>query len=67
MVSHAGTTMGLLRWALGIEVRAPDSFAIHLPNASLTTVAVRNDRHGRRRIFVRDIGDTGYLRTRTSV
>jgi broad specificity phosphatase PhoE len=66
VVSHAGTTMGLLRWALGIDARAPDSFGIHLPNASLTTVAVRTDRHGRRRIFVRDIGDTSYLRTRTS-
>ena len=67
MVSHAGTTIGLLRWALGIDERAPDSFAIHIPNASLTTVAVRLDRHGRRRIFVRDVGDTHYLRTRTSV
>jgi probable phosphoglycerate mutase len=67
VVSHAGTTLGLLRWALGIDWSAPDSFGIHLPNASLTTVAVRLDRYGRRRIFVRDIGDTSYLRTRTSV
>lgn len=67
VVSHAGTTLGLLRWAVGIDARAPDSFAFHLPNASLTSVAIRLDRHGRRRIFVRSVGETAYLRSPTSV
>jgi probable phosphoglycerate mutase len=67
VVSHAGTTLGLLRWALGIDVTAPDSFAIHVPNASLTTLHVRRDRHGRRRVFLRTIGDSSFLATRTSM
>jgi ribonuclease H / adenosylcobalamin/alpha-ribazole phosphatase len=67
VVSHAGTTLGLLRWALGVDARAPDSFAIHVPNASLTTVHVRLDRHGRRRVYLRTIGESGYLGTRTSM
>lgn len=67
VVSHAGTTLGLLRWALGIDDSAPDSFGIHVPNASLSTLETRTDRHGRRRIFVRAIGESAFLTQRTSM
>ena len=67
VVSHAGTTLGLLRWALGIDDSAPDSFAVHVPNASLTTLEARTDRHGRRRMFVRAIGESSFLDRRTSM
>ena len=49
VVSHAGTTQGILRWTMRIAPDAPDSFSLFVGNASLTEVVVRVDRHGRRR------------------
>ncbi len=62
VVSHGGTTCGLIRWALRIDHREPDSFTFNLGNASLTEIELRVDRHGRRRAHLERIGDASYLR-----
>ncbi len=67
VVSHGGTTCGLIRWALRIDHRAPDSFSFNLRNASLTEIELRIDRHGRRRAHLERIGDAHYLREVTEI
>jgi probable phosphoglycerate mutase len=67
IVSHAGTTQGLLRWALAIDPSAPDSFSLGIPNASVSDVRLRIDRHGRRRVHLRALGRTDHLTTRTEI
>ena len=62
VVSHGGTTCGLIRWALRIDHRAPDSFTFNLRNASVTEIELRVDRHGRRRAHLERIGDVSFLR-----
>ena len=60
IVSHHGTTSALLRWALGISPEAPDAFDFAIPNASVTEIRSRADRHGRTRRLLRRIGDAGF-------
>lgn len=67
VVSHAGTTQGLLRWAMQIPPAAPDSFSLFVGNASLTDVVVRVDRHGRRRADLKQLGSTDHLSTATDI
>jgi broad specificity phosphatase PhoE len=67
VVSHGGTSCGLIRWALGIDHRAPDSFTFNLRNASVTEIELRVDRHGRRRAHLERIGDVSFLREVTDI
>ncbi len=67
VVSHGGTTCGLIRWALRIDHRAPDSFTFNLRNASVTEIELRVDRHGRRRAHLERIGDVSFLRRVTEI
>ena len=67
VVSHGGTTCGLIRWALRIDHREPDSFTFNLRNASLTEIELRVDRHGRRRAHLERIGDVHFLRESTGI
>ena len=64
---RAGTTQGLLRWAMQIPPAAPDSFSLFVGNASLTDVVVRVDRHGRRRADLKQLGSTDHLSTATDI
>jgi broad specificity phosphatase PhoE len=61
IVSHGGTTTGILRHLLGVAGHFPDAIHFHLDNASLTDVRIRVDRHGNRRVVLRRLGETGYL------
>ena len=61
VVSHGGTTTGLLRALLGIGDTAPDAFHFVVDNASLTELGFRIDRHGRRRAWLNRLNETGYL------
>ena len=61
LVCHGGTTMGIIRWALMIPPREPDAFDLFIPNASLTEIRTRIDRHGRERRHVRRVADVRYL------
>ena len=63
----AEPTCGLIRWALRIDHREPDSFTFNLGNASVTEIELRVDRHGRRRAHVERIGDASYLREATLI
>ena len=67
VVSHAGTTQGILRWSMQIAPDAPDSFSLFVGNASLTDVVVRVDRHGRRRADLKQLGSTEHLSTATDI
>lgn len=67
VVSHAGTTQGILRWSMQIAPDAPDSFSLFVGNASLTDVVVRVDRHGRRRADLHRLGATDHLATATDI
>lgn len=67
VVSHGGTTNALLRWALGIPPEEPDMFGFSLPNASLTAVGLRIDRHGRRRTWIERVGDVRFLTRVTAI
>jgi len=67
VVSHGGTTCGLIRWAMRIDPRAPDSFSFNLGNASLTEILLRIDRHGRRRAHLERVGDVRFLREATEI
>jgi len=67
VVSHVGTTQGILRWAMQIPPDAPDSFSLFVGNASLTDVTVRVDRHGRRRADLHQLGASDYLSTATDI
>ena len=67
MVSHAGTTQGILRWTMRIPPDAPDSFSLFVGNASLTEVVVRVDRHGRRRAELHRLGAEDHLTTPTGI
>lgn len=67
VVSHAGTTQGLLRAMLAIAPEVPDSFSLFVRNASLTDVVMRLDRHGRRRADLRLLGAVDHLTTVTEV
>ncbi len=60
IVSHHGTTSALIRWALGISPEVPDAFDFAIPNASLTEIRSRADRHGRTRRLLRRIGDASF-------
>jgi probable phosphoglycerate mutase len=61
IVSHAGTTTGILRHLLGLAGNLPDAVHFHIDNASLTDVRLRTDRHGNRRVVLRRLGEAGYL------
>ena len=67
VVSHAGTTQGILRWSMQISPDVPDSFSLFVGNASLTDVVVRVDRHGRRRADLKQLGSTAHLSTATDI
>ena len=67
VVSHAGTTQGILRWSMQISPNTPDSFSLFVGNASLTDVVVRVDRHGRRRADLKQLGSTAHLSTATDI
>ncbi len=67
VVSHAGTTQGMLRCALGIAPEVPDSFSLFVRNASVTEVVLRHDRHGRRRADLMLLGTVDHLTTVTEV
>ena len=53
--------MGIIRWALMIPPQEPDAFDLFIPNASLTEIRTRIDRHGRERRHVRRVADVRYL------
>jgi broad specificity phosphatase PhoE len=61
VVSHGGTTTGILRALLGIGHDVPDFFHFVVDNASLTEVGFRLDRHGRRRVVLQRLNETGFL------
>jgi broad specificity phosphatase PhoE len=67
LVCHAGTTIGIIRWALMIAPREPDAFDLFIPNASLTEIRTRTDRHGRERRHVRRVADVRYLSEVTGI
>jgi glucosyl-3-phosphoglycerate phosphatase len=67
VVSHAGTTTGILRGLLGIAHHAPDAIDFNVANASLTDVRLRLDRHRRRRVMIARLNDTGFLASVTEV
>jgi probable phosphoglycerate mutase len=67
IVSHVGTTQGILRWSMRIPPAAPDSFSLFVGNASLTEIVVRVDRHGRRRADLHRLGATDHLSTTTDI
>jgi broad specificity phosphatase PhoE len=67
LVCHGGTTMGIIRWALMIPPREPDAFDLFIPNASLTEIRTRIDRHGRERRHVRRVADVRYLSEVTGI
>jgi broad specificity phosphatase PhoE len=67
VVSHVGTTQGILRWTMRIPPDAPDSFSLFVGNASLTEVVVRVDRHGRRRAELHRLGSAEHLSNVTDI
>ena len=67
IVSHGGTITGLLRWALGVHDQTPDAFHFHVANAALCDLRLRLDRHGRRRVMLLSLNETGFLSNVTGV
>jgi broad specificity phosphatase PhoE len=67
LVCHGGTTIGLIRWALMIPPQEPDAFDLFIPNASLTEIRTRIDRHGRERRHLRRVADVRYLSEVTGI
>ena len=67
VVSHHGTTSAMVRWALSISPETPDSFDFAIPNASVTEIRSRVDRHGRTRRLLRRIGDAGFQASSTAL
>lgn len=67
VVSHGGTSTGILRHLVGVAGHLPDAIHFHIDNASLTDLRLRTDRHGNRRVVLRRLGETGFLSDVTEV
>lgn len=65
VVSHLGTVSAMLRWAYGVPPDLPDAVLVAVPNASITELRFRIDRHGRTRVTLMRAADDSFLSERT--